>query len=239
MEAVVLLSGGLDSTTLLYEALQRHPNDQIQTLSFNYGQRHRKELEVARETAERLGVAWTEIDLRSLGELLSGSALSDPNVDVPQGHYAAETMVQTIVPNRNSIMLNCAAGVAISQGATIIYAAMHAGDHYIYPDCRPEFIGALNACLSIANLQVDEARRPRVYAPFITWSKADIVRNGYTLNVPYELTWSCYEGGDIHCGKCGTCVERAEAFYLAHVGDPTEYADPEFWKEEVAKHVSS
>lgn len=232
MEAVVLLSGGLDSTTLLYEALDRHPNDLIQTLSFNYGQRHRKELDIARASAERVSVAWSEIDLRSLGELLTGSALSDESVAVPHGHYAAETMVQTIVPNRNSIMLNCAVGVAISQGATLVYAAMHTGDHFIYPDCRPEFIEALNYCIRVANAQVEGPRMPRVYAPFIEWSKADIVRRGDSYDVPFAETWSCYEGGDIHCGRCGTCVERAEAFYLAHVEDPTEYADTEFWKTE-------
>lgn len=229
MEAVVLLSGGLDSTTLLYHTLQRVTSLEVLAVSFNYGQRHKKELESAQLIAEKNNVDWAEVDLRSLGEMLHGSALSDPSVRVPHGHYAAETMVQTIVPNRNAIMLSAAAGAAIGCGADRVMAAMHAGDHAIYPDCRPEFILAFNTMLVIAtesNVQVE--------APFIHMSKMEIVSRGTELNVPYDMTWSCYEGGDIHCGKCGTCVERAEAFYLAGVHDPTEYADPDFWREETA-----
>lgn len=226
MRAVVLVSGGLDSTTMLYDAYEQ--TQVVQTLSFDYGQRHKKELEAALRTAERLSLPWTRIDLTSLTPLLKGSALSDPMVEVPHGHYAKETMTLTIVPNRNSIMLSAAVGVALGQACNEVWAAMHSGDHAIYPDCRPEFVDKLNELVPIAT-----ESDVRVITPYINMSKADIVRRGYDLDVPFEETWSCYEGGEVHCGRCGTCVERQEAFYLANVPDPTEYLDSEFWKVEV------
>ena len=223
--AIVLLSGGLDSTTAFYKAMWER--DDVQAISFDYGQRHTKEIESAKYFTLLHDVPWNVIDLRTLGALLKGSALSDPNVVVPQGHYAKETMKQTIVPNRNSIMLSCAVGVAIGQGLQEVWAAMHAGDHPIYPDCRPEFIDKLNELVPIAT-ETDV----KVVAPFIDYSKDMIVKLGSDLGVYWEHTWSCYEGGEIHCGKCGTCVERQEAFHLAGVQDPTEYEDSEFWKQE-------
>ena len=226
--ALVLLSGGLDSTTLLYKALWE--KDNVRAISFNYGQRHKKELDVARSLAQKNEVPWDLIDLTTLGSKLKGSALSDSEVEVPEGHYAKDTMKQTIVPNRNSIMLSCAVGVAVGNVIPEVWAAMHAGDHAIYPDCRPEFIDSLNSTIRFANAWENPV--PQVITPFINISKDEIVRIGEELNVPYELTWSCYEGGDTHCGRCGTCVERQEAFYLAEVKDPTEYLDNEFWKVE-------
>ena len=226
--ALVLLSGGLDSTTLLYKALWK--KDNVRAISFNYGQRHKKELDVARSLAQKNEVPWDLIDLTTLGSKLKGSALSDSEVEVPEGHYAKDTMKQTIVPNRNSIMLSCAVGVAVGNVIPEVWAAMHAGDHAIYPDCRPEFIDSLNSTIRFANAWENPV--PQVITPFINISKDEIVRIGEELNVPYELTWSCYEGGDTHCGRCGTCVERQEAFYLAEVKDPTEYLDNEFWKVE-------
>ena len=223
--ALVLLSGGLDSTTLFYKAMWER--DDVQAISFDYGQRHIREVESAAYFSQLHRVPWNVIDLHSLGRLLKGSALSDSEVEVPQGHYAKETMKQTIVPNRNSIMLSCAVGAAIGQDLQEVWAAMHAGDHPIYPDCRPEFIDKLNELIPIAT-ETDV----KVVAPFINMPKDAIVKLGNDLGVPWEHTWSCYEGSDIHCGKCGTCVERQEAFHLAGVQDPTEYADSEFWKTE-------
>jgi len=229
VKAVVLLSGGLDSTTLFYKALREVTDTDILAISFDYGQRHRKELDKAQYLTSLQGVPHHIIDLYQFGHLLSGSALSDSSVAVPDGHYAEETMKITIVPNRNTIMLSCAVGVAIGQGYDQVWAAMHAGDHYVYPDCRSEFIDKLNELIPIAT-ETDV----QVYAPFINVPKDEIVRIGDSLNVPWDLTWSCYKGGDKHCGRCGTCVERQEAFHLAGVKDPTEYADSEYWKQVTA-----
>jgi 7-cyano-7-deazaguanine synthase len=229
--ALVLLSGGLDSTTAFYKALWE--KDDVTAISFDYGQRHRKELESSLDFAEMHGVPWSSINLQSLGELLKGSSLSDLNVPVPEGHYAKETMKSTIVPNRNSIMLSCAVGVAVANKIQEVWAAMHAGDHAIYPDCRPEFISSLNATIRFANAWEDPI--PQVVTPFIGYTKDMIVQLGADMGVPYERTWSCYEGGEIHCGRCGTCVERQEAFALARVDDPTAYTDSEFWKQETGR----
>jgi len=232
MRVLTLLSGGLDSTTLLYKAIDSVGHNNVWTVSFNYGQRHKFELTRASELAFMNHVQNDIVDLTSLGQLFKGSALSDPEVTVPHGHYAKESMVATIVPNRNSIMLNCAVGIAISYGADEVWAAMHAGDHAIYPDCRPEFVEKLNELVGLANAWENPV--PKVVAPFIGIPKDAIITIGVKLNVPWEFTWSCYEGNPpIHCGRCGTCVERQEAFHLAGVPDPTHYADSEFWKNEV------
>lgn len=223
-KSVVVISGGMDSSTLLLYANQW---SQVQTgISFNYGQRHKTELNCAKAQCELLGIPHMTIDLQSVGRHLK-SALTGTE-EVPHGHYAEDNMRATIVPNRNAIMLNIAAGIAISLGAGRVYAGMHSGDHAVYPDCRPEFVSALNHMLQIAT-----GTEIRVDTPFIGVDKAEIVRVGNNLGVNWELTWSCYEGGIIHCGRCGTCVERAEAFYLANIEDPTRYADNEFWKEQV------
>jgi|SRR5579875_590160 len=220
--SVVICSGGMDSVTLAYEEARR---GKIQLLSFDYGQRHKKELECARMCAEDLNVPWEVVDLTSLGRLLHGSSLSDRRVDVPDGHYSAQSMKLTIVPNRNSIMLNCAVGVAIGTGAEVVYTAVHSGDRAIYPDCREEFVRALNQLIRVAT-----ETSVRVEAPFVNVTKADIASIGNRLGVDWTRTWSCYKGGEIHCGRCGTCTERQEAFHLAGVEDPTPYEDAEFWK---------
>lgn len=226
VRTVCLVSGGLDSTTLLYEAHKE--TKVVQALSFDYGQRHRTELEYAEMNCSSLGIPWRLVGLNDISDMLAGSALTD-NIDVPEGHYAADNMALTIVPNRNSIMLNIAVGVAIGLEADEVRAAMHAGDHPVYPDCRPVFVQALNELVRIAT-ETDVI----VNTPFIGISKADIVTRGLKAGVPFENTWSCYKGGQIHCGKCGTCVERAEAFDLAGVPDPTHYEDPDFWRVAVA-----
>jgi len=165
-----------------------------------------------------LNAKWSLVDLRALGALLPGSALTDPSVEVPEGHYEAESMKATVVPNRNAIMLSIAFGIAAAEGATGVAAGFHAGDHAIYPDCRPMFVDRF-AAMQLASLDYPIS----LYTPFLYKSKADIVKEGTLLRVPFGLTWSCYRGGELHCGKCGTCVERREAFQLAGVDDPTEY----------------
>jgi 7-cyano-7-deazaguanine synthase len=217
--AVCLLSGGLDSTTLAY--LLASQGYELECISIFYGQRHATELTAAERITDELGADWTKVDISNVGNLLSGSALTDPSVEVPHGHYADESMKLTVVPNRNAIMLSVAFGIAAARGAVLVGAAMHAGDHPIYPDCRPGFTEAFN---KMERQAFDGMYKPvELYTPFINISKADIVKQGHELGVPYELTWSCYEGKNIHCGECGTCVERKEAFQLAGVPDPTLY----------------
>lgn len=211
----------MDSVTLAY--VLDSEGYELHLLSVDYGQRHKKELTYAERCAKRLGASFEVADISSIGRLLSGSALTD-DVDVPHGHYAAENMAVTVVPNRNAIMLSVAYGVAVARGSSLVACAVHAGDHYVYPDCRPEFIEAFH---HMQRWAVEGFGNPdlRLHAPFLRKTKADIVEVGAKLNVPYEDTWSCYEGGDLHCGLCGTCNERKEAFQLANVPDPTEYRE--------------
>jgi 7-cyano-7-deazaguanine synthase len=232
--AVVSLSGGMDSSTLLAHI---HQTYDVLALSFNYGQRHARELTAAAQIAEHYDAEWHEIDLRSVGKLLTGSALTDPSVPVPEGHYAEETMRATVVANRNAIMANIAIGIASARGAELVALGIHAGDHAVYPDCRPQWVAALR---DLAAKGLDGFHTPKIVTPFVTWTKADIAAEGARLGVPLGLTWSCYKGGELkhgntyvnvkakHCGCCGTCVERIEAFRDAGVPDPTEYHDTEF-----------
>ena len=218
---VTTLSGGLDSVTLAHD-LAAEGHDVI-ALSFDYGQRHAKEIDFAARCADRLGVDHHVVDLRSIGSLLTGSALTDDAVDVPEGHYTDVSMMATVVPNRNAIMLSVAIGVAVARAASAVATAVHAGDHPIYPDCRPAFIDAIEHEARVAN-EGFIAADFRVLAPFLHLAKDEIVRRGAKLGVPFEETWSCYVGRAEHCGRCGTCVERREAFDLAGVTDPTRYA---------------
>ena len=190
-------------------------------ISFDYGQRHKKELDYARRTADKLSLDHVVVDITNLTSLISKSTLTSDE-PVPDGHYAEENMRKTVVPNRNSIMLNIAAGYAITIGADALATAVHSGDHYIYPDCRPDFISSLTQTLKIANegFVSDEFR---IIAPFVHSPKDEIARVGHSLDVPWTDTWSCYKGFNIHCGSCGTCFERREAFMLAGVHDPTIY----------------
>jgi 7-cyano-7-deazaguanine synthase len=218
---VTTLSGGLDSVTLAH-ALAADGLDLI-ALSFHYGQRHAKELDRAARCADRLEAEHHVVDLRPVGALLTGSALTDSAVAVPEGHYTDVSMAATVVPNRNAIMLSVAVGVAVARRAGAVATAVHAGDHAIYPDCRPAFIDAIEHEARVAN-EGFIADGFRVLAPFLQLSKSEIVRRGAALGVPFDETWSCYLGEDLHCGRCGTCVERREAFELAGVHDPTPYA---------------
>ena len=216
MKAVVLFSGGLDSTVLVYDLLNEGAD--LKLLSIDYGQRHEKELKSSSEIAESLGLEHEILRLPMLNNLLGGSALTDPSISLPEGHYAEDSMKATVVPNRNMILLSLAAGHAISlQFDTVAYAA-HAGDHTIYPDCRPEFATAMDQALKLCDWNTVS-----LYRPFVQLSKHDLIRKGKELGVPFEKTWSCYAGNDKHCGKCGTCVERKEAFELVGLLDPTEY----------------
>jgi 7-cyano-7-deazaguanine synthase len=201
---VQTLSGGMDSATLLRYLSQG--GHELQAIGFDYGQRHKKELRFASAMAADLDVPYTIVSLDGLAGLLSGSALTNANVTVPDGHYAEESMKITVVPNRNMIMLAISIGHAENLGYDAVAIANHTGDHTIYPDCRPAFVEALDVAARLATYG-----GIRVLSPFKYISKTDIVAIGHTIGVDYRNTWSCYKGGDDHCGTCGTCVERQEA----------------------------
>jgi len=213
---IVLLSGGLDSTVLLGDCIERGYH--ARALTVNYGQRHVQETTAAWAVAQHYGVEWQYLDLTVLRGVLAGSSQTSADVAVPHGHYADETMRATVVPNRNMILLAIAGAWAVSVKATAIAYAAHSGDHPVYPDCRPAFIDTMAEALRLADWhQVDLLR------PFTVLDKAAIVARGHELHAPLGLTYSCYEGRRQHCGRCGTCVERHEAFVLAGVVDPTAY----------------
>ncbi len=218
MKTVVIFSGGLDSTTLLYSL--KADNHEIYSLSIDYGQRHSIELQYAENTVRRLGIPHRMINLKSVAQLFHDSCLTNQSLGVPEGHYEEEKMRLTVVPNRNMILLSIAASWAISLKADTISYAAHSGDHAIYPDCRPEFTDAMDRAIQLADWH-----SVKLFRPFIDLAKSDIVKMGSKLSVPFDQTWSCYKGNDLHCGCCGTCIERREAFYLAGITDPTEYAE--------------
>lgn len=212
---VVTLSGGLDSTVLLYNMLAQGAT--VRALSIHYGQRHARELKAAEAICKDRGVPHELADLRGIGHLLAGSSLTS-DIPVPDGHYAQDNMKVTVVPNRNMLFLATAAAWAISSKFDAVAYAAHAGDHTIYPDCREEFVQALDKAVQLADWH-----SVRILRPFVAMTKADVVKKGAELGVPFAETWSCYKGGAVHCGRCGTCVERREAFLLAGVADPTAY----------------
>lgn len=203
MKTILIYSGGMDSTTLLYKLLRA--GNRVQALSFDYGQRHRKELQSAQKICRRLKVPHKIVDIAVVKDLMKGSALTS-KIKVPEGHYASKRMKITVVPNRNMIFLALAIAQAVSLKFNRVAMAVHAGDHAIYPDCRPAFIKAMRSVSKIANYQSID-----VYTPFLNITKRDIARLGRFLGVPYELTWTCYKGLKKPCGKCGACVERTEA----------------------------
>jgi len=217
MKVVVLCSGGMDSVTALYWARREHAV--AAALSFDYGSKHNgRELPFAAEHAARLGVRHETIELPFVGKLFS-SALLAGGCEIPEGHYAADNMRQTVVPFRNAIMLSIAAGFAESAGAEGLVIAAHAGDHTIYPDCREEFMRAMGDAMKHGTYAGIQLLRP-----FIAMDKGRIAAEGALLGVDFGRTWSCYKGGEVHCGLCGTCVERREAFLEAGLSDPTVYA---------------
>ena len=217
MKTVLIYSGGLDSTVLL--AHLQAAGQSVYALSVDYGQRHRCELQQAAAICAASGVPHHTADLSAIQPLLAGSSLTSPEIAVAEGHYTEASMKSTVVPNRNMILLAIATGHALSIGATQVAYAAHSGDHAIYPDCRNEFADAMASAMQLCDWSAIRLERP-----FVDWSKADIVRRGAALQVPFAQTWSCYKGEALHCGRCGTCIERREAFDLAGVADPTPYA---------------
>jgi 7-cyano-7-deazaguanine synthase len=237
VDGVVIVSGGMDSVTLVHHLVEKvgaHPH----LLSFDYGQRHKKELGYAKLAAERFGLPWDLIDLSTVGTLLADSTAlvahdnDRPGIEVPEGHYSEDSMRQTVVPNRNMVMASIATSVCIAEKGKWIAAGPHNGDAAVYPDCRPVFWHVLEDTIRTGNTGFLAAGW-EIKLPFIHWSKTDIAHEAKRLNVPIELTWSCYKGEDIHCGRCGTCVERLEALHDARVDDKTPYADTTFWKKQV------
>lgn len=205
----------MDSFTLLNRVVRQ--GEEVYALSFNYGQRHVKELDVAASVCSALGVSHRIVDLSVIQSLLGGSALTS-DIDVPEGHYEEESMKSTVVPNRNMIMLSLAVGYAVSIGSSKVYFGAHSGDHAIYPDCRPEFVQRMNDVCAIANYQPVE-----VATPYIDFSKIEILADGIGMNLDYSNTWTCYNGREKSCGKCGACQERLEAFERNEMQDPLSY----------------
>lgn len=226
MKVTLVLSGGLDSTVMAYKAkFERY--DITSAVSFNYGQNHKKELEFAALTCKKLGIKHHIIDLHAAGvtdAIKSGSVLLQGADAVPEGHYAEESMKATVVPNRNMMMLSIAGAIAVAENSNQVGIGVHAGDHFIYPDCRPAFINSADFTLFVGNTGFGElganVSKEAIWAPFIGITKTEIGDLACQLKVPILDTWSCYKGGAIHCGKCGTCVERMEAL---GDDDPTEY----------------
>jgi len=214
MKVVTILSGGMDSATLLHDLVSQY---EVYALSFDYGQKHVKEIECAKNLCAELGVQHKVINLTSITQLLGGSSLTD-DIEVPKGHYADENMKKTVVPNRNMIMLSIATAWAVSLEAEKVFFGAHAGDHAIYPDCRQEFVIAMSEVTKIANYHPVE-----IVAPYLQLDKGDIAIIGTKLNVPYEKTWTCYVGAEKHCGACGACVERKEAMEKAGVIEPEDF----------------
>ena len=213
-DSVIIYSGGLDSTTLLYEEQGRI----ALAVTFDYGSNHAtQEIACARHHCRQLGVEHLVIDLAFMGKYFESSLLSGADA-IPLGSYAESNMKSTVVPFRNGIMLSVACGLAESRGLRRVLIANHGGDHAIYPDCRPAFVAAMDGAM-----QAGTYEGVRLAAPYTNISKADIVRRGVALGIDYGHTYSCYRGGERHCGTCGTCSERREAFREAGVTDPTVY----------------
>lgn len=225
-KVVVILSGGIDSTTLLYDLKQAKDDDNnhlyniVGVLSFDYGQKHSRELIKAAETCKKLELFQQVISLDFMKTFKS--ALTSEETEVPEGHYEDENMKQTVVPNRNMIMLSIATGFAVSMEADLVAYGAHAGDHFIYPDCRPEFVEAMNSVTKIANFQSVE-----LLTPYLNITKDLILERGIAINVPFIDTWTCYKGQEKACGVCGSCQERLMAFKAYNLEDPLDYVTRE------------
>ena len=219
-KVVVLLSGGIDSVTALYDANERY--DVMAAISFDYGSKHNhRELPFAGLQCGRLGVEHRIVELGFVAREFRSSLLKS-GTDIPEDPYDEQSMRTTVVPFRNGVMLSIATGFAASRGAQAVVIGAHSGDHAIYPDCREEFMKRMAAAMQAGTYaQIDLLR------PFVDYSKAQIITRGAELGIDFAQTWSCYKGGKIHCGVCGTCRERRAAFDQAGMADPTEYADCE------------
>jgi 7-cyano-7-deazaguanine synthase len=213
-DCIIILSGGMDSTTLLYDYRDRI----ALAISFNYGSKHNaREIPFARLHCQRLGIEHIEISLGFMSKYFDSSLLQGGE-DIPEGSYDSENMHSTVVPFRNGIMLSIAVGMAENRHLGCVMMANHGGDHTIYPDCRPAFVDAFDAAAQAGTFE-----GVRLLTPYTHLTKADIARRGKELGIDYSETWSCYKGGEIHCGRCGTCVERREALNEAGISDPTKY----------------
>lgn len=210
----MVVSGGMDSTTMLYEYADRI----ALAVTFNYGSNHNaREIECARYNCDRLGIELVVVDMPFIGQLFDSSLLSGADA-IPEGNYDDENMRSTVVPFRNGIMLAVAAGLAESRGLHHLMMANHGGDHAIYPDCRQGFVDAMSAAISQGTYEHID-----IFAPYTNITKTDIARRGAALGIDYSHTYSCYKGGALHCGRCGTCTERRQAFIEAGIPDPTQY----------------
>ncbi|WP_111977479.1 7-cyano-7-deazaguanine synthase QueC [Algibacillus agarilyticus] len=214
-KVVVIFSGGMDSYTVLNHAIKQGYD--AYALTFDYGQRHIKEITYAKSACEALNVKHKVIDISAINQIIAGSSLTD-SIDIPEGHYAEESMKSTVVPNRNMILLSLAVGYAVSLEATKVFYGAHSGDHAIYPDCRPEFVNRMNDVCAIANYDAVE-----IVTPYLDKSKIEILTAGLKLGLDYAKTWTCYNGREKACGKCGACQERLEAFKLNNLVDPLDY----------------
>lgn len=212
--SAIIVSGGMDSITLLYDR-----KDEIALgISFDYGSNHNaREIPFAKMHCERLGIKHITINLDFMHQYFKSSLLDGAEA-IPEGHYADDNMKSTVVPFRNGIMLSIAIGIAESNNLDQVFIANHGGDHTIYPDCRPEFINAIDAAATAGTYN-----NVKVIAPYTKITKSNIARIGKRLGIDYAETWSCYKGGEVHCGKCGTCVERKEALAEAGIEDKTIY----------------
>lgn len=214
-DSIIVLSGGMDSVTLMHDYKERI----ALAVTFDYGSNHNaRETACARRQCEMLGIEHLVIPLEFMGRYFRSSLLSGAD-DIPEGHYEDENMKSTVVPFRNGIMLAVACGLAESRGLQHVMIANHGGDHAIYPDCRPGFVDAMSRAMSEGTYE-----GVTLLAPYTDMTKADIARRGAELGVDFSITYSCYKGGERHCGRCGTCVERREAFSMAGVPDPTDYS---------------
>lgn len=212
--SVIIVSGGMDSITLLYD----HKDEIALGISFDYGSNHNaREIPFAKMHCERLGIKHITINLDFMHQYFKSSLLDGAEA-IPEGHYADDNMKSTVVPFRNGIMLSIAIGIAESNNLDQVFIANHGGDHTIYPDCRPEFINAIDAAATAGTYN-----NVKVVAPYTKITKSDIARIGKKLGIDYTETWSCYKGGEVHCGKCGTCAERKEALAEAGIEDKTIY----------------
>lgn len=222
MKALVLFSGGVDSTTLLAMTIEKFGKENVIALSMAYGQKHQKELETAKNVAQHYGVEQLFLDLAKIFQYSNCSLLSHSTEELPQGSYADQQRdtsvpVSTYVPFRNGLFLSTAASIALSKECDVVYYGAHHDDvaGNAYPDCSIEFVNSMASAVKIGT-----GEQLGLEAPFVTWSKADIIKKGLELNVPYELTWSCYEGGETPCKTCATCVDRQNAFIKNNTTDP-------------------
>ena len=213
---IVVYSGGLDSFTLLNEAIRSGKD--VSALSFDYGQKHNKELHFVEKFCTQESIDSKIVDVSSIKELFQGSSLTD-EIDIPKGHYEDVSMKSTVVPNRNMILISLALGYAVTKEAEEVWFGAHSGDHAIYPDCRPEFVEKMDAVARIAN-----SFPIAVKAPYIAMSKTEILAIGLNMQLDYGLTWTCYEGKELACGSCGACHERLESFAANNVIDPIKYS---------------